>query len=134
MELQSTRVATFLMFTGQAEQAMSFYVSLIPGSQVQSVKKYGPGGSGVEGSVELAHFTLGGQAFMCIDSAVKHAFTFTPSMSIFVTCQSEEEVDRLYAQLVEGGTAMMPLGAYGFSRKFGWVQDRFGVSWQLNLP
>ncbi|HEX4815113.1 MAG TPA: VOC family protein, partial [Nonomuraea sp.] len=65
---------------------------------------------------------------------VQHGFTFTPSMSLYVTCDTEEEIDRRYAALVEGGAALMPLGSHGFSRKFGWVNDRFGVSWQLNLP
>ena len=71
---------------------------------------------------------------MCSDSFVKHPFTFTPSISNFVTCSSEEELDNLYEKLNEGGQALMPLNNYGFSKKFGWVNDRFGVSWQLNLP
>ncbi len=61
-------------------------------------------------------------------------FTFTPSFSIFVTCNTEEELDNLYEKLGEGRQALMPLGDYGFSKKFGWINDRFGVSWQLNLP
>jgi predicted 3-demethylubiquinone-9 3-methyltransferase (glyoxalase superfamily) len=70
---------------------------------------------------------------MCIDSPAQHAFSFTPSFSLFVECASEEELDRMFAALLEGGQALMPLGNYGFSRKFGWLNDRFGVSWQLNL-
>jgi uncharacterized glyoxalase superfamily protein PhnB len=81
-----------------------------------------------------ATFSLAGQPFMCIDSPVKHDFGFTPAMSLFVRCETEAELDRLYATLAEQGTELMPLGDYGFSAKFGWVNDRFGVSWQLNLP
>lgn len=65
--------------------------------------------------------------------SVKHAFSFTPALSPFVECESEAEIDRIYAALLEGGNALMPINNYGFSRKFGWVNDRFGVSWQLNF-
>lgn len=61
-------------------------------------------------------------------------FTFTPSMSIFVDCENEAESNQAFQQLSEGGKVLMPLDNYGFSKKFGWVSDRFGVSWQLNLP
>ncbi len=69
---------------------------------------------------------------MAIDS-FGHDFTFTPSISLFVKCDSEEELETLYEKLSEGGEVAMPLDDYGFSTKFGWVQDRFGVSWQLNF-
>ncbi|WP_284645761.1 VOC family protein [Paenibacillus silviterrae] len=128
------KVASFLMFEGNAEEAMNYYVSLIEDSSVTSIIRYGPEGPGTEGSVMQATFTLKGQEFMCIDSHVKHAFTFTPSFSIFVTCDTEDEMDTLYGDLPVGGKVLMPLGNYGFSKKFGWVVDRFGVSWQVNLP
>jgi predicted 3-demethylubiquinone-9 3-methyltransferase (glyoxalase superfamily) len=70
---------------------------------------------------------------MCIDSYVRHAFTFTPAISLFVTCQSEAEIDQLFARLSEGGQILMPLDAYPFSEKFAWITDRYGVSWQLTL-
>jgi predicted 3-demethylubiquinone-9 3-methyltransferase (glyoxalase superfamily) len=63
----------------------------------------------------------------------KHEFSLTPAFSLFVECASDEEIERLFAALGDGGATLMPLGAYGFSRRFGWVNDRFGVSWQLNL-
>ena len=126
-------VRPFLMFEGRAEEAMNFYVSLIPGSEITSIARYGPGQPGPEGSVVVATFTVAGQAVMCSDSYVKHGFTFTPSTSLFVECESEEELRRLSAALAEGGAELMPLGNYGFSRLFAWVNDRFGVSWQLNM-
>lgn len=128
------KITTFLMFEGKAEQAMTFYLSLFDGAEVVSITRYGPEGPGAEGSVVQATFTLAGQQYMVSDSYVSHAFTFTPSVSLFVTCADEAEIDRLYAALSEGGGELMPLGDYGFSKKFGWINDRFGVSWQLNLP
>jgi predicted 3-demethylubiquinone-9 3-methyltransferase (glyoxalase superfamily) len=128
------KITTFLMFEGNAEEAMTFYLSLFDDAEVISISRYGADGPGTEGSVQQATFTLAGQPFMCIDSPVKHGFTFTPAMSLFVQCADEAELDRRYAALAEQGTELMPLGDYGFSARFGWVNDRFGVSWQLNLP
>lgn len=119
---------------GKAEEAMNFYTSLIEDSAITSIVRYGANESGDEGTVMQATFNLKGQEFMCIDSNVKHQFSFTPSFSIYLTCQTEGELDNLYQKLIEGGQALMPLDDYGFSKKFGWVNDRFGVSWQLNLP
>jgi predicted 3-demethylubiquinone-9 3-methyltransferase (glyoxalase superfamily) len=127
-------VSTHLMFTGQCEEAITWYVSLIPGSQLTSINRYGPGQPGKEGSVHIATFHLKGTPFIAIDSPVKHAFGFTASTSIFVDCESEAELDGLVAKLGEGGQTFMPPGNYGFSRKFAWVADRFGVSWQINWP
>lgn len=126
-------ISTFLMFDGQAEEAMNFYVSLFEDSEVVSLVKYGPDGPGNEGTVMHASFTLKGQTYMCIDSNIKHDFTFTPAISLYVNCESDEEIDTLYGKLAEGGGPLMPLGDYGFSKKFAWVADRFGVTWQLNL-
>lgn len=130
----SQKITTFLLFEGNAEDAMTFYVSLFDDAGIVSITRYGADGPGKEGSVQHATFSLAGEQFMCIDSPAKHDFTFTPAVSLFVQCEDEAEIDRLYAALVEQGTELMPLGSYGFSTKFGWVNDRFGVSWQLNLP
>lgn len=127
------KVRPFLMFEGKAEEAMNFYVSLFPGGGIVDIVRYGPGQAGAEGSVMKASFSVGGQTVICIDSPVKHAFTFTPAFSLFVDCESEEDIRRLSSALGEGGVALMPLGSYGFSRQFAWVNDRYGVSWQLNL-
>ncbi|MEU4514231.1 VOC family protein [Nonomuraea wenchangensis] len=129
------KTTTFLMFqNGDAEEAMTFYISLFDDAKVVHVERFAAGEPGPEGKIKHATFTLAGQEYMCIDSGPQHAFTFTPSISIYVACDTEEEIDRLYAALAEGGGQLMPLGSYGFSTKFGWVNDRFGVSWQLNLP
>ena len=120
------------MFEGRAEEAMNFYTSLFKNSEIVNIKRYGAGGPGAEGTVMHATFSLNGQNFMAIDSA-GHAFSFTPSISIYVTCEDDAEIDATYLALLEGGSAMMPLGNYGFSKKFAWVGDKFGVSWQLNL-
>jgi predicted 3-demethylubiquinone-9 3-methyltransferase (glyoxalase superfamily) len=128
------KITTFLMFqNGDAEEAMTFYVSLFEDAKVVDVARFAAGEPGVEGKIKQGRFTLAGQEYICLDSG-GHAFTFTPSVSLFVGCETEEEIDRLYAALAEGGEALMPLSSYGFSTKFGWVNDRFGVSWQLNLP
>ena len=127
------KVTTFLMFTGQAEAAMNLYTSLFKQSEILNLTRYGANEAGAEGTVQHATFTLNGQEFMCIDSSAVHAFTFTPSMSLYVRCDSEEEIDRVFATLSQGGQILMPLDEYPFSAKFGWLADRFGVSWQLSL-
>jgi predicted 3-demethylubiquinone-9 3-methyltransferase (glyoxalase superfamily) len=127
-------ITPFLWFDGKAEEAMNFYVSLFPDAKVLDISRYGPNQPGKEGTVMKASFSIGNQAVMCIDSPAKHDFTFTPAFSFFVDCESDGQLGRLFSVLSAGGAILMPLDNYGFSRKFGWVQDRFGVSWQLNLP
>ena len=127
------KFTTFLMFTGQAEEAMKLYTSLFARSEILNITRYGANEAGAAGSVQHATFTLNGQEFMCIDSNAVHAFTFTPSISVYVRCESEEEIDRVFAALAAGGQILMPLDQYPFSRRFSWLADRFGVSWQLSL-
>jgi predicted 3-demethylubiquinone-9 3-methyltransferase (glyoxalase superfamily) len=129
-----TTIRPFLMFEGKASEAMQFYCSLFPGATVDDVTRYGPGEHGPEGSIKVARFTIANQTVMCIDSPAKHAFTFTPSFSFFVDCESEAELRMLADALGPGGAALMPLDNYGFSKLFTWLNDRYGVSWQLNLP
>ena len=128
------KATTFLMFTGQAEEAMHSYIALFPRSRILDLKRYGPEAPGREGSVYQARFEINGQELMCIDSPAVHAFTFTPATSLFVDCDDEAQLQTLFGALGQGGTVLMPLDAYPFSRKYAWLQDRFGVSWQLNLP
>ena len=127
------KTTTFLMFIGRAEEAINFYTSLFENSEIKSITRYGKEEPSREGEVIHAIFTLAGQEYMAIDSEDVHAFTFTPSMSIYVQCESEDEFDRLYTALSAGGEVLMPVDDYGFSKKFAWINDRFGVSWQFNL-
>jgi predicted 3-demethylubiquinone-9 3-methyltransferase (glyoxalase superfamily) len=121
------------MFEGKAQGAMDLYTSTFPNSRVVSSTRYGESGPGPTGTIQVAIFTLCGREFMCSDSFVKHAFTFTPSSSIFVECDDEPMLEKVFAALSEGGGVLMPPGNYGFSRQFAWLNDRFGVSWQLNV-
>lgn len=113
---------------------MQFYLSLFPSARIENMERWGADQPGTEGSVKLATFTLSGQTFMCSDSPPVHDFTFTPSLSFFVTCAEENEFTRYCEALCADGTFLMPPDNYGFSTRFAWVQDRFGISWQLNLP
>lgn len=125
-------VTPFLMFEGRAEEAMRFYASVVPNSAIETIVPWAEGGPGAPGKVMRGFGRIGGQPVQFSDSPVKHGFTFTPSLSLFVDCTGEAELDALFAALSEGGQTLMPLGRYGFSQKFGWCNDRFGVSWQLN--
>jgi predicted 3-demethylubiquinone-9 3-methyltransferase (glyoxalase superfamily) len=127
------KITTFLMFDGKAEEAMNYYMTCFKGAEITGIEYYGPKGPGAEGTVKRATFLLGGQEFMCVDSNTTHPFSFTPAMSLFVNCESEAEIEFLFRKLSAGGHVFMPLDNYGFSPKFGWVADSFGVSWQLNL-
>ena len=127
-----TSVLPFLMFQGgDAQAALDFYVATLPDARVEQVERYGPG-EPAEGRIKLARFSLAGQAVLCSDSPITHAFGFTPSFSFWVECATEAEVHRLGEALQAGGQTLMPPGDYGFSRLFTWVGDRFGISWQLN--
>lgn len=131
--ISTQKITPFLMFEGRAEEAINYYIAIFERSEILAIQRYGPNEAGPEGSVMHATFALNGQTFMAIDSPAKHGFTFTPSLSFWVTCETEAEIDRAFAQLAEGGAVLMPLGAYPFSPRFGWVADKFGVTWQLTL-
>ena len=119
---------THLMFEGRAQEAMDLYVSLLDSAKIGEVQRY------ENGTITQAEFSLGDHDFIFIDSPTGHDFTFTPSTSIFVDCESEDELVKLFEELSKDGKVYMPLADYGFSQQFGWITDRFGVSWQLNLP
>ncbi len=126
-------VHPFLMFTGDAEKAMKLYVSLIPDSEILDIK-YDDSEGAQNGKVKLASFRIGGQVVKCIDSPPVHAFNFTPSFSFFVDCESETDLKRISDGLLDGaGGTLMPPANYGFSTMFTWINDRYGVSWQLNV-
>lgn len=129
-----TQITTFLTFQeNNAEQAMNFYTTLFNNSKIIDVKRYGKDGPGKEGSVMKATFELNGKEFICSDSFIKHDWNFTPAISNWVECKDENELKTLFSKLQENGYVMMPLDNYGFSQKFGWIADQFGISWQLNL-
>ena len=118
-------VLTHLMFQdGRAREAVEWYVSLVPGSSTERVIDNDGGGATV-------YFTLAGRSFVAFDSPTKHGFDFTPSMSIFVRCDAEEDVRRVFDQIAADGAVLMPVNDYGFSSCFGWATDRYGVSWQI---
>ncbi|WP_353778079.1 VOC family protein [Winogradskyella sp. 3972H.M.0a.05] len=128
------QITTFLTFQDDnAEEAMNFYVSLFENSKVIHIQRHGSDGPGKEGSILHATFELNGSQFACSDSPPIHDWDFTPAVSNFVDCKSDEDIETLFAKLSENGQVMMPLGNYGWSQKFAFVEDRFGVSWQLNL-
>ncbi|TDL93425.1 VOC family protein, partial [Macrococcus carouselicus] len=104
-------------------------------SSIITMNKYGEEGPGAPGTVNHSIFTLNNQQFMAIDNADATAIPFTPAMSFAINCDSEEEIDYLYARLSTNGRVMMELAPLEpIARKFAWVEDRFGISWQLNLP
>ena len=130
-----TTATPFFMFQGgTAQAALDLYCATFPDSKIVRVERYAPGEPGPEGTIKVAVFTLCGREFMCSDSPIEHGFSFTPSSSTFVDFDSEEELDRAFGVLSDGGEVLMPLGNYGFSQRFGWLNDRYGVSWQLNVP
>src|SRR4051794_31736447 len=113
------KITPFLWFDGKAEEAMNFYVSVFKNSKVGSVSRYGDAGPGPKGSVMSATFQLEGQEFMALNGGPM--FKFTPAISFFVNCQTQEEVDDLWSKLSEGGE----------KNRCGWLKDKFGVSWQI---
>ena len=127
------KIATILMFTGQAEEAMVFYGGLFDDFEIEFLQRYGADYPGPEGQVAHARFRLAGQSFLAMDSAVPQDSQFNPRISFCVTCASEAEIDRLFAALSAQGEVLMALDRYPFAAKYAWVQDRFGVSWQLIL-
>ena len=139
------QISTFLTFVGEqcgkAEEAINFYTSLFPNSEIKSITKYAEGEPG--GTPELIKygvFTLNGVAYGVSESNYNHPWAFTPGVSLFVACDSEEEIQTLFEKLSSnGGQVMVPLdnyggdGDYGFGKKFGWCADKYGISWQFNL-
>ncbi len=124
-----------LWFDHQAERAAEFYCSIFPDSEILKKSFYGESGAAVsgmpEGTVLTVGFRVGGLEFVALNGGP--VFSFTPAISFFVNCTTEQEQDQYWEKLSEGGTVLMEMGPYPFSRRFGWVMDQFGVSWQLSL-
>lgn len=119
-------ITPHLWFDKEAKEAAELYVSLIAGSKMKSVKTIHNTPSG---DCDIVSFELAGQPFMAISAGPP--FKFNPSVSFQVKCKTKEEVDALWGRLSEGGKIRMPLGAYPFNERYGWTEDRYGLSWQL---
>jgi predicted 3-demethylubiquinone-9 3-methyltransferase (glyoxalase superfamily) len=113
------RITPFLWFDGKAEEAMNFYVSVFKNSKVVSVTRYGEAGPGPKGTVMSATFELDGQRFYALNGGPQ--FSFTPAISFFVNCETQQEVDDLWERLSEGGE----------KQRCGWLKDKYGLSWQI---
>jgi predicted 3-demethylubiquinone-9 3-methyltransferase (glyoxalase superfamily) len=113
------KITPFLWFNDQAEEAMNFYVSVFKDANIGNVARYGAAGPGPSGSVMTAKFQLFGQEFVVLNGGPR--YTFTPAISFVVNCETQEEVDTYWDQLVEGGRPS----------QCGWLQDKFGLSWQI---
>jgi predicted 3-demethylubiquinone-9 3-methyltransferase (glyoxalase superfamily) len=116
-------ITPFLMFEGVAEDAMNLYVSLFKNSEISHIERYEAGEQGAEGSIKKANFIVGGQHLICIDSPMKHDFSFTPAISIFVNCEDEEELHNAFKQLSSDGSVLMPLDNYGFHGNSTWSKN-----------
>ena len=125
------KITPYLWFDGQAEEAVTLYTSAFANSRIVDVTRYGDAGPGPSGTVMIAAFELAGQRFIALNGGPQ--YKFTPAISFFVYCDTREELDGLWAKLSAGGKVLMELDKYPFSERFGWVDDRFGVSWQLSL-
>ena len=129
------QITPFIWFDHQAEEAVNFYISIFNNSALLKTVRYGEEGSEISaleaGTVMTIDFVIEGQKFTALNGGP--IFQLNPSISFFVNCSNEKEVNRLWTKLSDGGTVMMELDHYPFSEKYGWIQDRYGVSWQLIL-
>lgn len=125
------KITPFLWFDNQAEEAGQLYTSIFPNSRILETLRYGEAGPGPAGSVMTVSFELAGQQFTGLNGGPE--YKFTPAVSFFVNCQTPEEIHELWDKLGQGGKVLMELDRYPFSPQFGWLEDRYGLSWQLNL-
>lgn len=127
------KITTCLWYDDKAEEAANLYAAVFKNSRVGRTSRYTEASAEVSGrpagSVMTVSFELEGQKFIALNGGP--IFTFTPAVSFLVACETEKEVDRLWETLSEGGSALMELGEYPFSARYGWTRDRFGVSWQV---
>ncbi len=113
------KITTFLTFNDQAEEAVKLYTSVFKNSKILSTTRYGDAGPGVKGSLMTANFELEGQEFVALNGGP--SFKFSQGISLFVGCDTQQEVDTFWEKLSEGGS----------KGPCGWLTDRFGVSWQI---
>ncbi|HDR3137271.1 TPA: VOC family protein [Staphylococcus aureus] len=128
------KITTFLMFNNQAEEAVKLYTSLFEDSEIITMAKYGENGPDDPGTVQHSIFTLNGQVFMAIDANSGTELPMNPAISLFVTVKDTIEMERLFNGLKDEGAILMPKTNMPPYREFAWVQDKFGVSFQLALP
>jgi predicted 3-demethylubiquinone-9 3-methyltransferase (glyoxalase superfamily) len=125
------KITPFLWFDKNAEEGAKFYVSLFENSKVVNINRLEDAGPARNDTVVTVAFQLEGQDFTALNGGPY--FKLTPAVSFYVACETAQEIDALWQKLSEGGTVLMELAKYPFSEKFGWVADKFGLSWQLNL-
>ena len=125
------KITTFLMFEGKAQEAIDFYLSLFKKSEVVRITRYDSGE--MSGKIQFGVIKINDIDLIFLDSSINHDFSFTPSMSLFVNCESEEELNNLFVKISLGGNVLMPLDTYPFAKKYAWVADKFGVTWQLSF-
>ena len=113
------KITPFLWFDSNAEEAMNFYVSIFKDSKILKIVRYGDAGPGPKGTLMVGTFQLEGQEFQALNGGPHHKFT--PAISLFVNCETQQEVDTLWEKLLEGGR----------EDQCGWLQDKFGLSWQI---
>jgi len=113
------KITPFLWFDGNAEEAMNFYVSVFKNSKIKNVRRYGEAGPGPKGTVMTGTFQIEGQEFFALNGGPQ--YKFTPAISLFVDCKTQKEVDELWNKLSAGGR----------TDRCGWLQDKFGLSWQV---
>ena len=138
------KTTTFLTFVGdncgKAQEAINFYTSIFPNSEIKSIINYQQGeAGGTPKLIKHGVFTLNRTEYMVSESNFKHNWSFSPGVSLFIASKSESEIDTLFEKISSnGGQVMVPLdnyktGDYGFGKKFGWCQDKYGINWQFNL-
>jgi predicted 3-demethylubiquinone-9 3-methyltransferase (glyoxalase superfamily) len=120
------KITSHLWFDKEAKEAAEFYTSIFPNSKVKSTTTLHNTPSG---DADIVTIQLAGQEFTLLNAGPY--FNFTPAVSFLVACSTGEEVDALWKALSEGGSALMELGEYPFSEKYGWMQDKYGLSWQI---
>lgn len=132
---QPQKIVPWLWFDGQAEEAAHFYTALFPNSRIGGLLHHSDEGQDITGqtpgSVMTVDFQLAGYRFMGLNGGPM--FAFTPAISFYVVCETEAELDALWAGLVAGGNVLMALAPYDWSAKYGWLQDKYGLTWQLSL-
>ena len=119
-------ITPHLWFDKEAKEAAEFYVNLLPDSRITNMITLHDTPSG---DCDVVSFQLAGQPFMAISAGP--LFKFNPSVSFHIKCATAEEVDAVWAKLSPGGSVLMELGEYPFSKRYGWVADRYGLSWQV---